>query len=181
MPSQFEPDRRGLLRGLVAVAATAPLLAACGEGGFRPMYGATGTTGQNLSDVLAGVDVAPIPGRTGQQIRNELIFKTRGGGNPAPQQYRLEVAFRQSVQSILVQRTGDAKGQVLSLEATFKLINLADKKVALEGKSHSRAAFEKFESIYTNLRARRDAENRAAKIVANGIHTRVAAFLSNAG
>ena len=44
----------------------------------------------------------------------------------------------------------------------------------------SRAAFERYQQIYSNVRARYDAENRAATTVAESIKIRVAAFLSNA-
>ena len=42
------------------------------------------------------------------------------------------------------------------------------------------AAFERFQSIYSNVRARDDAENRAARTVADDLKTRVAIYLSNA-
>ena len=39
---------------------------------------------------------------------------------------------------------------------------------------------ERFQSIYSNVRARDDAENRAARTVADDLKTRVAIYLSNA-
>jgi LPS-assembly lipoprotein len=165
------------VRGLTLLLAAAPALAACGNGGLRPLYGAT-PSGAGLQERFAQLDVAPIPGRVGQRIRNDLIFTSTGGGNPLPPSHRLEVTIHESVQSTLVKIDGDSLGQIYAIQASFKLISIKDKKVVLEGKSHARAGFERFQSIYSNVRARDDAENRAARTVAEDLKTRVAIYLS---
>ena len=165
--------------GVVAVLLTAPLLAACGDGGFRPLYGSQSLGGSSVSEKLAQVDIAPIPGRVGQRIRNELIFETTGGGNPQQAVYRLEVAIRETVAQTLIKPTGESGGGIYNLDANFRLIRISDKKVVLTGSSYGRASYERFTSIYSNVRAREDAENRAAKTVGNELQTRLAAYLSN--
>lgn len=170
-------SRRAVVTGFAAAMLVAPLVAACGNGGFRPMYGDLGGGGV-LSEKLAQVEIAPIPGRVGQRLRNELIFETRGGGNPLPPEYRLEIAIRETVTSTLVQRSGDSRGQIYSLDASFRLISLADKKVVLAGTSYGRAGFERFDSVFANVRARRDAEDRAANTVSADLKARLAAFLA---
>ena len=50
----------------------------------------------------------------------------------------------------------------------------------LQGKGISRAPYNRFQEIFANVRARYDAENRAARTVAESIRTQVAAFLANA-
>lgn len=170
-------NRRTVLAGIAATLLVAPLVSACGAGGFRPMYADLDGTG-GLSEKLAQVDIAPIPGRVGQRLRNELIFESRGGGNPLPPEYRLEVAIRENIVSTLTQKTGDARGQVYSLDASFRLISLADKAVVLSGTSYGRAGFERFDSIFSNVRARRDAENRAANTVGTDLKSRLSAFLA---
>ena len=52
--------------------------------------------------------------------------------------------------------------------------------VVLQGKSAGRAGFERFQSIFSNVRARQDAENRVANTVAQDLKTRLAAYLSGA-
>jgi LPS-assembly lipoprotein len=49
----------------------------------------------------------------------------------------------------------------------------------MQGSSQGRAGFERFTSIYSNVRAREDAENRAAKTVAEELKGRIAARLSS--
>jgi LPS-assembly lipoprotein len=160
-----------------ALIGAALALAGCG---FQPLYGGTTAGGSRLSEVMAAVDVTPIPGRVGQRLRNELIFENTGGGNAAPSRYRLDIVVKESVSDQNVRLSGDATGATFQLNATFKLVNRADGKVMLEGAATSRAAYERFQQIYSNVRARYDAENRAARTVAESIKVRLAAFLSQA-
>lgn len=171
-------NRRKLLLSVVLVASVAPMLAACGGTGFRPLH-ATGGFGANASASFAKVQFAPIPGRVGQRIRNELIFQATGGGQQTlDPKYRLEVAIRESVAQTLVQRDGESTGQIYNLDVSFQLVNLETKAVVMQGQSFGRAGFERFESIYANVRARRNAENRAAKTVGNDLKTRLESYLA---
>ncbi|MBL8566481.1 MAG: hypothetical protein JNM89_12260 [Hyphomicrobiaceae bacterium] len=156
------------------------LVSACSDGGFRPLYGTAAIGGADVSERLAAVEVAPVPGRVGQRIRNEIVFQTTGGGGAATPAYRLELVLRESVSSTLVKVSGDASGSVYSIDADFRLIRVADKQVVLQGKSAGRAGFERFNSVFSNIRARQDAEDRVATTVAQDLKTRLAAFLSNA-
>jgi LPS-assembly lipoprotein len=169
----------GLLRAAIVVACLTSLLSACGSSGFRPLYGSSAVGGANVEQALAQVDVATIPGRVGQQLRNEVIYQTTGGGQAAEPAYRLEVAIQESVTSTLVEINGDARSNVYNLDAAFRLIRVSDKTVALEGRSYARAGFERFRSIFSNVRAREDAENRAAKTIGEDLKSRIAAFLAS--
>lgn len=143
------------------------------------MYGSLTSGEASVDKRLAQIDVSSIPGRVGQQLRNEIIYETTGGGDAAKPVYRLEIAIRESVTATLVQQSGDARGQVFNLDASFKLIRLSDKEVVLEGSSFSRAGFERFSSVFSNVRARMDAENRAAKTMGEELKSRLAAYLSS--
>lgn len=171
--------RRATAFAVAAAIAVAPVLSACSDGGFRPLYGTIAIGGADVHDRLAAVDVGPVPGRVGQKMRNELVFQTTGGGGKLPPAYRLDLIVRESVTSTLVKISGDASGSVYTLETDFQLIRLADKQVVLQGKSAGRAGFERFNSIFSNVRARQDAEDRAATSVAQDLKTRLAAYLSN--
>jgi LPS-assembly lipoprotein len=155
----------------------ASALAGCG---FRPLYGGTTAGGTKLVEVMKAVDITPIPGRVGQKLRNELIFATTGGDDPAPTRYKLDIVIKESVTDQLVQITGDATGQIYQLDATFKLVDSASGRVVLQGKGIARAPYNRFQEIFANIRARYDAENRAARTVAESIRTQIAAFLANA-
>ena len=159
---------------LAALAVTAAIsLAGCG---IQPLYGTT-AGGSRLAAAMAGVDVTPIPGRVGQRVRNELIFENTGGSGQTGTTYKLDIVIKESLTNELVEISGDAKSQVYELDATFKLIS-NDGRVVLEGKATSRAPYERFETIFSNVRARYDAENRAARTVAESIKVRIASYLS---
>jgi LPS-assembly lipoprotein len=171
--------RRCLVRllGLGLVSVTA---AACGSGGFQPLYGPSSAGGPGTAAKLAEVDIAPIPGRVGQRLRNELVFDASGthAQRPNAPRQRFEIVLKESVLSSLVNSKGESFSQIYQVEANFRLIDTATQKVVFEGRSNGRAAFERYESPYANVRAREDAENRVAKSLADEIKTRLATYLS---
>lgn len=169
-------SRRRLLRGLAVLVASTPALSACGGSGFQPLY-ANGPS--SVSAQLAQVDIAPIPGRVGQRVRNELIFQNTGGKEIPPPRYKLEVVLREATHTTLVQTDGTSRGQIYLLEANFRLVDIKNpRNILFQGTSYARGAFERFDSIYSNVRAAEDAQNRVARTVAEDVKTRVATYLS---
>lgn len=175
MSSHSRQDRRHILKSIAALFA-APLVAGCQ---FKPLYGTT-ESGASVKQVMAEVDIGTIPGRVGLRIRNELIFATTGGGRSAPPRFRLEMAIREWEEDILVRQTGEAQGKLYNLEVTYSLIQIDNNKVVFKGRTRSRVAYDRFESEFANVRARRDAEDRAARTVAETMRTQIAAFVSSA-
>jgi LPS-assembly lipoprotein len=153
--------------------------------GFHPLYGPT-ASGANLSEVMKKIEVAQIPSRTGQRLRNELIFGTTGGGSPLPPAYRLDVAIRESIRNTLITTSGLPTGQILQLDAEYRLVRLKDNEVVYKGYGTAEAAYDLVGatgtngSIYGDTRAPLDAENRVARMLGDEIKTRLAAYLSNA-
>lgn len=178
LASKFEGRSRAQIAVVLAALAVSGLTACSDGSGFRPLYGAAGI-GAAADQKLAQVEVSTIPGRVGQRIRNEMIFQTTGGGEAVPSAYTLDIAIRESVTSTLVRVDGDARSQIYNLDATFKLIRKSDKAVVLTGTSFGRSGFERNSSIFSNVRARDDAENRAASTVGQDLKSRLAAFLSS--
>jgi LPS-assembly lipoprotein len=158
------------------LAAAAALVSGCG---WQPLYGPT-ASGAQLTDVMRTVDISLVPGRVGQRIRNELIFQTTQGGEAAEKaKYRLDIAVRESILNTAVEQTGDPSGQVYQLYTLFKLVRLADGQVVLEGHSNARAAFDKADSVFADVRAKRDAEDRSARTISEAIRLRLAAYFSS--
>lgn len=161
----------------VAAVGLISLLALSGCG-WKPLYGTT-ASGGDLKEVMRSVEIATIPGRVGQQIRNELIYDTTGGGLQGVPQYRLDIAIRESVLNTLVNAEGDPQSQTYQIYSQFKLVRLSDNEVVLTGNSNARASYDKVDSVFADIRARRDAENRAAKTIADAVRLRMAAYLSS--
>lgn len=165
-------SRRQALALIGSALLAAPLISAC-----QPLYGST-ASGARLKDVMAGIDITPIPGRVGQRLRNELIFTSTGGGHAGESRYRLDITVRESVTSTLVNTTGDAAGEIFVLEADYSLVNISDNVAVFRGRGVGRASFDRFNPIFANVRAQIDAENRAARTVAEAIRVGVASYLS---
>ncbi|MDX2263353.1 MAG: hypothetical protein NW215_00070 [Hyphomicrobiales bacterium] len=172
-----------MIGGAIVIGA---VLGGCG---FQPLHGPT-ASGANLSDVMKSVDIALVPGRVGQKIRNELIFAATGGAGDsgAKAEYRLEMIVKEELRNTLVASTGAAQGQIVEVNVDFKLIKLADNKTVFEGKAAGRAAYDKVyddvtttatrRNLFSDQRAKLDAENRAARTVSETIKIRLGAFLS---
>jgi LPS-assembly lipoprotein len=175
-------SRRSAICVALAFGAVPVLVAGCGDSGFHPLYATSPLVGGTATAAkLASLEIAPIPSRVGQRLRNELIFQTTGGGNEALNPaYRLEIVVTESISATLVQVNGNSSGSIYNLNAKFRLIRIADKSVALQGESNGRIMFERFESVYSNVRARKEAEDRAATTVAEDLKSRLAAYLSGA-
>ncbi len=172
-----------LLKGAGIVVVAGLLSLGTSGCGFHPMYGTT-ANGTNLTDVMKTIQISAIGSRTGQRLRNELIFGTTGGGEALAPVYRLDIALRESVRNTLVTQAGSPTGQILQLDAEFRLVRLKDNETVFKGASTSEAAYDltgwsgTSGSIYGDTRAALDAENRAARSLADTLKTRLAAFLS---
>jgi LPS-assembly lipoprotein len=153
-------------------------LAGCGGGGFQPLY-ATGATGERTDERFALLDITSIPGRVGQRIRNELVFeRTSAAGQALKPTKRVEIKLTETLLTNGVQVSGDSTSQTYQVEAVYRIVDIATGKQEAEGRSVNRANFERFKEIYSNIRAREDAENRAARGIAADIKTRLAVHLS---
>ena len=170
--------RRSLYIGLISIVL--PLLAACS---FQPLYSSTSVDGygEGVQEKLKKIDIAKVPGRVGQKLRNELVYGTTGGGQALPSEYRLELAIKESESSVNVRTDGDARGRIYQLRANFKLVHKGTNKEMFKGSSLKRALFDTGDSetsIFANERAVIDAEGRAARELAEEIKTRLAAYLA---
>jgi LPS-assembly lipoprotein len=181
-----EPSKHNRrFRGAAAIALLGFVSLGISGCGIHPLYGPT-ASGENLSEVMKSVDVATIPSRPGLRLRNELIFGTTGGGAAAAPVYRLDVALRESTRNMLVTQQGLSTGQVVELDAEYRLVRIKDNEVVFKAWSNSQASYNLVGSTglagstYGDTRAAIDAENRAARTLADTIKTRLAAFLSNA-
>jgi LPS-assembly lipoprotein len=163
--------------GLIAACLLASLAGACT---FQPMYAQTPLfgSGPSLRDALREVDVASIDGRIGNELRNDLIYELTGGeGNQRDAPYRLTlVANVSSFDPIIDTESGRPVVQMVSFDVTFKLHDVVKDRIVLTEQALARVSLDRSQQRYANVRALRDAENRAAKVVAEQIRSRLASF-----
>ena len=100
-----------------------------------------------------------------------------GEGNPTGAPYRLNLQIATSSSSAIIDvQSGLPDNETVSLDVTYKLQNVADEKIVLTDKAIARVTVDRTQQRYARVRALRDAENRAAKLVAEQIRARVASF-----
>jgi LPS-assembly lipoprotein len=168
---------------LLAVAAIAALTAGC----FQPMYAERGPEGGSaLRDKLQGVEVPPLnlpngsrEARLGVEIRNALMFSMYGSAVGGPPTHRLLMRISTTRMSIIVDPT-TARPDIenYGIDATYELKENATDKTVLTGTTFSRVSYDIPGQAQRFARSRglRDAEDRAAKVIADNISQRLASF-----
>lgn len=178
----------GRVLRLTAVAALAALTAGC----FQPMFGehsAVGGTG--LGDKLRAVEVQPInapngsrEARLGVEVRNALLFGLNGSGATSPPNHRLAIRLVTRRSSVIVDiTTSRAETEDYGIDATYELRDIATDKIVLTGTSFARVSYNipGQEQRFARARGMRDAEDRAAKVIAESISQRLASYFVSGG
>src|SRR3989440_4795140 len=167
---------------LVAVAALAALTAGC----FQPMYAEHSDGTPALRDKLMGVELPPVDkpnasreARLGVEIRNALAFKLYGNATGMPPTHRLVLRFSTSRSSLMVDpNTALPSSENYGVDAQYNLIQIASNKTVVTGTTFFRVSYDIPGQLqrFARTRALRDAEDRAAKEIAENIQTRLASF-----
>ncbi|MEI2386729.1 LPS assembly lipoprotein LptE [Breoghania sp. JC706] len=168
-------DFTGRFRVLGIVCALA-VLAGCN---VRPLYGTVSPGNVPAQEELTAIEIDPADDRVEQVLRNELIYAFQRGGEAAPVRYRLKMIVNSSKSSVAVEELSDVPAAYLvQMTASFALTDVATDRTLLTGSSFANASYDFSNQRFANLRAARDAEDRAAKVVADDIHTRIAAYFA---
>jgi LPS-assembly lipoprotein len=170
------------------LAAAGALTLALGGCYVAPLYGhrtlgsglASPAAAGGLAATLASVEVVPIKGRVGQEVRNDLIFRLTGGDSPAPARYRLAIVITGGPQYPVIDPfTQRPEVETLAIDAAFALLPLDGDKAVLRGNAFGRAGLNRNRQRFADLSAEHNAEDRAAQVVADQIFARLAAYFSD--
>lgn len=174
--------RGRLLRRLPGLAAIA-MLSAVTACTVTPLYqnqtAQTGFAAQTASK-LSRVSVVEVDTRAGQQVRNHLIFLFGGGaGQPASADYSLKIdvsSNEASVATIQIPTENDGRPSAgaMLLSASYTLKDLQTGEEVVTGTRSATAAFDRPRQEFAVYRAKRDAEDRAARELAEFIRLAVA-------
>ena len=158
-----------------AIGVLSIALAGC----FQPIYGELPVGGgPSLRDVLRDVEIAEIDGRVAQEIRNDIVFELTGGaGNPVGAPFRLSLSVSSSPQSSIIDpRTGVSLADYVAVNVRYYLFDVAAKKQLLTDSALARVSVDRSLQRFARARGIRDAENRAAREVAQQIRSRLATY-----
>lgn len=143
--------------------------------------GAIGTSvSSSTSDIMAATSVAPVDTRVAQQVRNELLFAMNGGNQKAGGRYSVKLDVKETARALSVETSSlsPTSAQVAVL-VNYQLIDSTTGKVVKQGKRRALAGYDRTPQSFSNERAQRDAENRAAKDVAQQVRLALAQTISN--
>jgi LPS-assembly lipoprotein len=169
------PFRQTAARGLfgLALGLSAMSLSGCG---FQPLYGGKGV-GAAAADRLMEVDIASIPDREGQKLRNLLIDNFYPSERPGNPRYRLDVALSASEQKLALQKDATAVRAQLLVNAPYRLTDTQTGQVVFQSSSRSMISYNTLEQHYAAIVTVQNAYDRALEDISNDITTRVAMYL----
>ena len=159
-------------------------MAAC----FQPLYGQPPLSGgPTLDSALAAVDVQQIDAPRGSpdariavELRNALLFDLTGGQGSIAPTHRLAIKMTTSRSAIIVDpQTGRTEAEVTGVDVKYILTELATGRPVVNATAFARVSSDipGQQQRFARSRAQRDAEDRAAKVIADQIRTRVASYL----
>ena len=174
--------------GRLVRAAMALAIAGLTAGCFQPLYGEQSLTtgGSILRDQLSAVDVLQIEApkatdesRLAVEIRNALLFDLTGGGYSASPTHRLKISMGSTRASVIVDiHTSRPDIENYGINASYSLTEIATGKVVVTGTTFARVSYDipGQEQRFARQRGLRDAESRAAKVIATNIMSRLTSY-----
>lgn len=157
--------------------AAALLLLALAGCGFRPLYGETGPESP-ADERLAAVAVEPIEERMGQLLRNALLLRLTPAGEPARPFYRLSVDLDRRVTRFAYRQDETPTRARMSVVAAYLLNDGGAGKPLTAGTARAIVSWDLRDANYATVTAERDAEDRAARLLAEAIKTRLGVYFA---
>jgi LPS-assembly lipoprotein len=150
-------------------------------GCFQPLYGQKPDNSPSIVSRLNGVEVMPIDAargtpesRIGVEVRDALMSTMSGNGAAT---HQLKVQIKTNRQQVIVDiDTARPDNEVYGIEATYVLTDAETGKVVLSGQTFARVSYDipGQQQRFARQRALRDAEDRAANLIADNIKSRLA-------
>lgn len=146
----------------------------------EPLRGARTTVGSgSVSETLLATSVAEVNTRVAQQVRNELIFAMHGGNNNVAPRYQVKLGVTSRAAALSIQSSSLAPTSArVIMDASYTATEIATNRVVAQGTRRTFAAYDRTTQSFANERAERDAENRAAKEIAQQIRLALGQQLS---
>ncbi|MER8685900.1 LPS assembly lipoprotein LptE [Mesorhizobium sp. M1136] len=175
--------RRIMLYGLLASVA---LVSACT---VRPLYSSAPLiAGSQVGAAaeLASISVKPVKTRYAQQVRNNLIFALgQGAGEPASPVYSLDLGVSELVESAAIEQVTTDEDEptagTVTLTANYVLSDAKTGTVIARGKRSIPSSYDRPRQEFASYRAQIDAENRAARELADVLRLSIAQDLIKHG
>lgn len=177
------------LSGRLAVCGMVAALALVSACTVRPLYSNQPLSpGSQLSasTELGSISIKPVKTRYAQQVRNNLIFAFgQGSGEPVSPAYTLDLGVTELVESAAIVQVQTQEDEptagTVTLTANYVLRDTATNTVIAVGKRSIPSSFDKPRQEFAAYRAQIDAENRAARELADLLRLSIAQDLARHG
>jgi LPS-assembly lipoprotein len=151
------------------------LLTACG---FHPQYGENRYTPVGAEDVLDRVEIANIPNREGQFLKNALIDRFHRAGTPTSAPLILQISTLQEQKTDLdVTQLSDATRGQLRLNTDFSLIRRDTGQAVLTRQVRAITSYNIFDSRFATRVAEDNARTNALNDLAGQIERQLVLYL----
>ncbi|PTE08076.1 LPS assembly lipoprotein LptE [Mesorhizobium helmanticense] len=188
LPDPEKTDVTRLLRrvAVCGLVVSAALLSACT---VRPLYSSAPLTAGSqvgAATELASISIKPVNTRYAQQVRNNLIFALgQGAGEPASPVYSLDLGVTELVESAAIVQIQTDEDEptagTVTLTANYVLTDAKTGTAIARGKRSIASSFDKPQQEFASYRAQIDAENRAARELADLLRLSIAQDLIKHG
>ncbi len=153
------------------------LLAACG---FHPVYGVNKYTSVGVEEHLQNIEIANIPNREGQYLRNQLIDQFYRNGRPRNPQYTLEItSIAETERDLDITIDSDTTRGQLRLSTTMILIENETGEELLNRPLRSIASFNIIESEFANRVSEQDTRENLLNDIARQVEEHLALYFKN--
>ena len=168
-----------LLEGRLARIAVLACLIGLAGCQVRPLYSSAGGEPGPQAD-LPAIAVDEPETREEQVFRNALLFGLRGGDEGEPPRYDLIYRLTIREQAVLIERgSGTPNAYQLTGGVSFLVKDVATGTSLFGSSVTSATSYSRSSQNFANLRARRDAEDRLAKALADLTRARLAAYFAS--
>ena len=163
-----------LLRLAGLAVGLAAMLAAAGCQ-VKPLY----ATDSNVAQAMASIDFSEADDRVELEVRNNLVFLAGGGASePVDPQYDVDFNVTTRYIGVLLDlKTDLPRAGRVELRADFTLKRHGSGEILRTGKRRVVALVDYPTQEFAKIRATRDAENRAAKELAELMRADIASWL----
>ncbi|MGF7006304.1 LPS assembly lipoprotein LptE [Aminobacter sp. BE322] len=183
LPEARRTPRSSRFAAGIALTASLVLISACT---VRPLYSdgpASAGVEAGTATQLASINIKPVNTRYGQEVRNQLIFLFNGGaGQQASAPYTMELSVSELTETALLApvtaEDDEPTAGTVTLTGTYVVTENRTGKRMAAGKRNVSASYDRPRQEFANMRAQRDASNRAARELAELLRLAIAQDMS---
>ncbi len=150
------------------IIALTLLLAGCG---FKPLYQAEGGNSEMVLTKLASIDIAPIPERLGQIMRNRMLDLFGSASQP---DYSLSVSISNEIEGYGFRPDAAVTQEQVTMIAVITLNALSTGDIEFETTLRARTSYDVVLSDFATYTQREDAKRRLVEELAEQLHRRLA-------